>query len=238
MEEAVLANPPTLQARLERNLRKKVRDKLGDSSVPVVVRPFFGEPGGCIARIAEERQCQLIAIGTHQRHGIHRLAQFSVSRDVLRQARTNVLCVPVTAPFDPQEAHVPDFSRVLVATDFSELGNTAVPFACALCGVGGLVRLVHVLSPRARGTADQVAARLRALIPHETGARCQAPEVVVREGADTAVVICAEAEDFGADAVCLASHGFGLARALHGSVAKAVLQRLRLPVLVVRRPGD
>lgn len=238
MDAPGVANPRELQERLERALRKKVRDRLGDSGVPVVVQPFFGEPGGCVARIAEERKCQLIAVGTHQRHGLRRLAQFSVSRDVLRQAQANVLCVPVTTEFDPREAHVPDFHRVLVATDFSELGNTAIPYALGLCSIGGLVRLLHVVSPRKRGHADRAAAALRALVPDEAGARCQVPEVVVRADTDAAAAICAEAEDFGADAVCLASHGLGAARALHGSVAKAVMKRLTRPVLIVRRPEE
>ena len=236
MDRPAIANPPEFQARLERNLRKKVRDGLGDNSVPVVVRPFFGEPGGGVVQIAVEQKSQLIAVATHQRHGLRRLAQFSVSRDVLRQADTNVLCVPVTAPFDPREAHVPDYHRVLVATDFSELGNSAIPFACGLCGIGGLVRIVHVRPPRARVAPEVATALLRGLIPSETGARCQTPEVAVLSGSNPAAAICAEAENFGADAVCLASHGRGASRALHGSVARAVMTRLQLPLLIVRRP--
>lgn len=238
MTEPSVANPPDLQARLERDLRKKVRDLLGDESVPAVVQPFFGEPGLKVAGIAEERNCQLIAVGTHQRHGVHRLAQFSVSRDVLHQAHTNVLCVPVTAQFDPREAHLPEFHRVLVATDFSELGNTAIPFACSLCCIGGRVRLVHVAAPRAKRTAENLVGQLQHLIPHETGARCQPPEVAVLESTDAAKAICAEAERFGADVVCLASHGLGFSRALHGSVAKKLLKHLHRPVFVVRRPEE
>jgi nucleotide-binding universal stress UspA family protein len=242
---AEAVNPETLQHRLERDLHKKVRDQIGDDSVEVIVRPYFGDPGPCIAEIAREKKVQLIAVGTHQRHGLHRLAQFSVSREVLHQAAVNVICIPISARFDAREAHIPDFRRVLVATDFSDLGNTAVPYACAACSIGGIVKIIHVAPPRvptkrqaAKGWSSDYREQLRALIPNETGARFQPPEVEVLENSDVAKAICAEAERFGADVVCMASHGLGASQALHGSVTKAVLKRLRRPLLVIRRPEE
>lgn len=242
---AAAVNPAVLQRRLERDLRKKVRDQIGDDAVEVIVRPYFGDPGPCIVEIAREKQAHLIAVGTHQRHGLHRLAQFSISREVLHQAALNVICVPLTASFEAREAHIPDFRRVLVATDFSALGNTAVPFACAACSIGGLVKIIHVAAPRVpakrrarTGWSCDYHEQLRALIPNETGARCQPPEVEVLESIDVAKAICAEADRFGADLVCLASHGLGVSRALHGSVTKGVLKRLRRPLLVIRRPEE
>jgi universal stress protein A len=237
-------NPPPLQSRLERELRKKIRDQIGDDTASVVVRPFFGDPGPCIVDIAEEQKVQVIAVGAHQRHGLGRLAQFSVSRELLHLAGMNVVCVPVTAKFDPREAHIPEFHRVLVATDFSELGNAAVPFACAICCIGGLVRLVHA-SPRLAskrkadaGAWTELRQQLRSLIPYETGARCQPPEVEVLVDRNPALALCDEAERFGADVVCLASHGLGASRALHGSTTKAVLKKIRRPLLVIRRPDE
>lgn len=250
VEEAAVApghpvNPPALQARLERDLHKKVRDQLGDDLCPVVVRPHFGDPGPRLVEVAGEIKAQLIAVGSHQRHGLSRLSQFSVSRELLRQSGMNVVCVPMSAHFDPREAHLPDFRRVLVATDFSELGNAAVPFACAACSIGGLVKIIHVAPAPVRGVRrvtggsdPDLAEQLTLLIPYETGARCQPPEVEVIEGQDAAAAICAEADRFGADLVCLSSHGLGASRALHGSVTKAVLKKIRRPLLVVRRPED
>jgi nucleotide-binding universal stress UspA family protein len=228
------------QRRLERDLQKKVRDQIGDDGIETIVRPYFGDPGPCLVEIASERKAQLIAVGAHQRRGLHRLGQFSVSRDVLHQAAMNVICVPVTARFDAREAHLPEFRRVLVATDFSELGNTAVPYACSACCIGGLVKIIHVASsrraagPRGRELREQ----LGALVPAEAGARCQPTEVELLEHADVPKAICLEAESFGADLVCLASHGLGASRALHGSVTKAVLKRLQRPLLIIRRPEE
>ena len=238
-------NSEAIQRRLERDLHKKIRDQIGDDSVEVIVRPYFGDPGPCILEIAAEKKAQLIAVGAHQRHGIHRLGQFSVSREVLHQSAMNVICVPITARFDPREAHLPDFRRVLVATDFSDLGNHAIPFACAACCIGGLVKIVHVAPPRVpvkrrpgTGWSGDYREQLRALIPRETAARSQPPEVEVLENRDVARAICDEAERFGADVVCLSSHGLGASRALHGSVTKAVLKRLRRPLLIIRRPEE
>lgn len=240
-----LVNTEAMQRRLERDLHKKVRDQLGDDSIETIVRPYFGDPGPCIVEIATERQAHVIALATHQRHGIHRLAQFSVSREVLHAATTNVICIPIATRFDGREAHIPDFRRVLVATDFSDLGNTAIPYGCAACRVGGLVRIVHVAPPRlptkrraGTGWSSDLREQLRALIPNETGARCQPSEVDVLEDNDVVRAICAEADRFGADVVCMASHGLGASRALHGSVTKGVLKRLRRPLLVIRRPEE
>lgn len=240
-----MTNSEAKQRMLERDLHKKVRDQIGDDSIETLVRPYFGDPGLGLVEVAAERQVHLIAVGAHQRHGLYRLAQFSVSREVLHQASANVVCVPVTAHFDVREAHIPDFRRVLVATDFSDLGNAAIPYACAACGIGGLVKIVHVAParPAAKRRAGSnwpfdLREQLCALIPNETGARCQPPEVAVLEDDDVAHAICAEADRFGADLVCMSSHGLGASRALHGSVSKAVLKGLRRPLLVIRRPVD
>jgi nucleotide-binding universal stress UspA family protein len=53
-----------------------------------------------------------------------------------------------------------------------------------------------------------------------------------------AKTICDEAERFGADVVCLASHGLSGSKAIFGSVTTAVLKDLRRPFLVVRRPEE
>lgn len=238
-------NPPALQERLELELRRKIRDQIGDDASEIVVRPYFGEPAPCIVEIAGEVEAQVVAVGTHQRSVLGRLAHASVSRELLHQAAMNVVCVPVTAQFDPREAHIPAIKRVLVATDFSEVGNAAVPFACAVCGIGGLVKIIHVTAPKkaklrraGEGMPADLIERLRALVPSETRERWLPPEVEVIEEPDVALAICREADRFAADVVCVASHGVGLSRAFHGSVTKAVLKNIRRPLLVFRRADE
>lgn len=238
----LLANRTEVQHQLEVDLRKRISDQIGEDACPVVVRPFFGEPAPCIAKIADEVRAGLIAVGTHQRRGLFRLAHPSVSRDLMHQTATNVICVPVATWFDPREAHVPAIRRVLVATDFSELGNAAVPYACSVCGAGGSVKILHVAppskssQPEANGAA--LRERLRALVPNEACFRGATSEVDVVEDHDVAGAICREAQRFGADVVCLSSHGVGLSRAFQGSVATKVLSMIRRPVMIIRRPEE
>lgn len=238
-------NPPRVQARLEREVRKKVRDVLGDDpEVNVIVRPTHSPPGAAIVALARDSRSDLIVIGTHQRRGLSRLFHASLSRAVLHDAETNVACVPLVATFDPRDARLPEYRRVLVATDFSELGNAAVPHACGACAIGGLVRIVHVTpgleggSSSAARRRQQTEERLAGLVPAEMGARGQPPEVGLIEHEDPAAAIAAEADRFGADLVCLASHGLGGSKAVFGSVTQRVLKVLRRPILVVRRPDE
>lgn len=225
--------------RLERDLRKKVRDLLGDEGGDVIVRSTAGSPESAVLDIAHEVRADLIVVGTHQRHGLSRLLHGSLSRTLLHQPGCNVVTVPATATLDPREVHVPDYRRVLVATDFSALGDAAVPHACAAASVGARVRLIHVVP--ISGTTRRLPAlraRLQGLVPSELADRGQTAEVEVLRDRDAARAICAEAERFGADLVCLASHGLGGARGVFGSVSADVLRRLRRPFLVVRRPED
>lgn len=238
-------NSPRVQARLEREVRKKVRDVLGDEpDVNVVVRPTHSQPAATLVSLARDNRADLIVIGTHQRRGLSRLFHASLSRAVLHDAETNVACVPLVATFDPRDARLPEYRRVLVATDFSELGNAAVPHACGACAIGGLVRIVHVATgsewggPGAARRRQQTEERLAGLVPAEMGARGQRPEVGVIEHEEPAAAIAAEADRFGADLVCLASHGLGGSKAVFGSVTQRVLKVLRRPILVVRRPDE
>ena len=87
--------------------------------------------------------------------------------------------------------------------------------------------------------AAEAEAKLRALTPHEADARGVATEVEVTKSRETAGAICAAAERFGADIICIGSHtrpGF-TAKAL-GSVSLAILQNSRRPVLVVWPPAE
>lgn len=239
-------NPPLFQSHLEDEIRKKIRDQMGDGASAVVVKPSFGKPGSCLAEIAREMQFPVIVVGAHQRRGMDRMMHVSVSRELLHESEANVVCVPTTAKFDPREAHIPDYHRVLVATDFSEIGDAAVPYACAACCMGGLLKIIHVVPSRAQppGTTERSATiieledHLSSLIPLESIARGRPPESEVLEQADVAEAICAEADRFGADLVCLASHGMGASRALHGSVTSAVLKKLHRPLLIIRRPDE
>jgi len=79
--------------------------------------------------------------------------------------------------------------------------------------------------------------QLRTLIPAEAEARGIVTELEVIQHRDAAKAIGQEAERFGADVICLGSHGRGgLSKAVLGSVAQTVMTHSPRPLLVVRPP--
>jgi len=249
---------PTVQQVLERGLREKVRTQLGDEEVRILIEPVLDHPDARLIGLAVEAEADVIVVGTRQRHGLDRLGHHSVSRGILRHAPMNVICVPAAAAAQ-DSARIPKVERVLVATDFSELADQAVPHAYSLVREGGTVVLVHVTRPMrwpsvlgsnvesktnaARkahtATLRAATARLQALIPDEAGQRGIASEVHVLERTAPAKAIYQAAERFGADVICLGSHGrSGLSAALVGSVTHAVMEQTLRPVLVVRPPAE
>lgn len=239
-------NPEQIQNLLERDLAERVAMSLPPEQVTVTVEPGWGRPEGNLFELASRQQVDLVVVGTHQRHGLGRLRFGSVSRTVLHHAQVTVAIVP-PAPIGPA-ARLAKLARVLVATDFSGLGNSAVPYGAAVVHEGGTLRLIHVIEPEAaragtgasgskarpRRENPKLIAQLHALVPKEARDRFDL-EADVLESDDPAEAIAQEAERFRADAICLGSHGrSGVAKTLLGSVAQGVMTKSKRPVLVVR----
>ena len=89
-------NEPEVQRILERDLKEKVSDVLGEAGVRIRVKGDWGRPDYDLIEMANQEQADLIVTGAHQRHGLERLFHMSVSRALLRYAPMNVLVVPVT----------------------------------------------------------------------------------------------------------------------------------------------
>lgn len=153
---------------------------------------------------------------------------------------------------------LPRYRKLLVTTDFSPLGNAAIPHAYAvLAERGGTVFLCHVLeipqppnplyahyspgkalSPQEREELrGTLAHALEQLVPGEfRGQGVVATEVRVVETQEAVYeAICQEAEALNVDLLVMASHGHsGMARLFLGSVAERVLRSADRPVLIVR----
>jgi nucleotide-binding universal stress UspA family protein len=144
---------------------------------------------------------------------------------------------------------------VLVTTDFSTHGNYAIAYACAVAKPGGLLRLVHVVHPRAIAGGEfetqlgsttrharfvqEVGRRLQRLLPPEAQDLDITVEAGVVECEDPAQGILQDAERYGADVIVIGSQGLsGIERAVLGSVAQAVMTHTRRPVFVVRSPNE
>ena len=206
----------------------------------MVIGPTWTSPDPLILETAHHFKADLIVVGTHQRHGVNRLFHSSVSRALLHHAETNMACIPLTAELEPRSAPIPEINRVLVCTDFSSPGNAAIPFAFSTCSAGGLVKIIHVFSHSPRlggpGSLSDLEQKLRALEPMDAGGRFAPCEFEIIVHRNPAAAICEEADRFGADLVCMSSHGGGFSNAVHGSVANDVMKHLHRPVMFVPKP--
>ncbi len=237
---------------LERELRPKVATVLGAGAVTLRIEPSVGAIPEVLAAAGEAGGYELLIAGTHQWHGMDRLRHGSPSLGLIHVAHLPVLLVPERTV--PATATLPAFHRILVATDFSDIGNAAVPYAYAMLDAkGGEVDLcyVHVremadpiyaYEPRGAPLSDErraaLARDLSALVPESASKLGVTSRVHVVEAARAPEGIIQAAERLGVDAVCVGSHGrAGLRAAALGSVAAAVIHRSRKPVLVVRLPA-
>jgi len=225
---------PELTRALEQEVRGLVAPLEAGGTVKVRVSLGIGRIADHLVALAAEEQVDLLVVGTHRRRGLGKL--WSVSHHALRLARMSVVSVPA-------EAHtgvgvVPPLRSVLVATDFSETGNRAVPYAFSLLPAGGMVYVVHVAGAKVAPALErELEARLRALLPKDAEAQGREVEVQVVAGEDTAKALLQAAERLNVDVLCMGTHGSSALRtALMGSVAREVMQRADRPVMVVRPP--
>jgi nucleotide-binding universal stress UspA family protein len=238
--------PSEVEKLLKRDLQEKCEQVLGKTKLRFHVAGGWGRPDPQLIEIAGKEKTDLIVVGTNQHRGLARLG--SVSRAVLHHSPLNVACVPI-APVEPTDrGGIPKFDRVLVTTDLSKLGNRAIPFAYSALRRGGQVCILHVVKSIDRtGTKsgeakhaprnDRLSAQLQTLIPPEANARGINSRVEVVEHSNVTTAIYQAAERFGADVICIASHGrSGLSKAILGSVAQNVMARSHRPVLVIRPP--
>ena len=242
-------NLPAMQNVLERDLQEKITRLLGSENVRVSVRGNWGRADMPLVEMAIEAQADLVVIGTHQWQGLDRLRHGSVSRGILDHAPMSVACVPTPAATRMSGPRIRACQRVLVAVDLNEPHGFAAPYGYSIVNPGGTVRLLHNIVPLLalhrmdeKEPAQLVAAaeaKLRALAPEKADAPDITTEVEVTESRETAEAICAAAERFGADIICIGSHTRpGFTAKVLGSVALAVLQTSRRPVLTVWPPTE
>lgn len=223
---------PEVERLVARDLRRRFGTTTGLGALEARPRRGLGRIADHLIELAEAERADLIVVGTSRTSGLGRLG--SVSAGVVHEAPLSILCIPPSALGD---ITVPALRCALVATDLSEFAARAVPLgfaAVASAGADGQVHLVHVVSGREPDAAHAAGLheQLRRLVPR--GARASVETHLVR-GDDPATALAEAAARFGADIVCIASHGrSGISRALMGSVADRLLRATRIPVLVSR----
>jgi nucleotide-binding universal stress UspA family protein len=226
---------PEARTTNESDLRTKAKHYLGVEPGLLRVIPGSKQIDAHLLQLALEDGAELIVVGTHQWRGARRLRHGSVSRRILRNARTNVACIPSRGTAAGGNTHIAEVRRVLVATDLSAHGGRAIPHAYSVLGAGGAICLVHIAKP---GEArEPILAQLRGMVTACGATDNFQTEVNVIENRDAAAGICEAADRFDADLICIGSHGrTGLLSVALGSVAQAVISQSSRPVLVVGPP--
>jgi len=144
---------------------------------------------------------------------------------------------------------MPQFERVLVPLDFSELSDTVLRYGVELTREGGTTVLLHVLEPlplhfesafgtfvnteglmRIRENAEKLLEKAKAKYPDRNFV------TELKEGKASALVLDA-AKRHGVDLIVMGTHGRGgLEHLFLGSVAARVVRRASCPVMTIREP--
>jgi nucleotide-binding universal stress UspA family protein len=221
-----------LEQLVERDLSKRISGLRGSGDIRVRSRLSVGGAANHLLDVAERERADVVIVGRHSPPRPFRLG--SVSDASLEDGRMSVLIVPASAR-ESRSDGLPQFRRVLAATDLSSFGNQAVRFAMAIAqAAGGELHLLHVSDAQVPDWDDEVslAAQLRSLVPQRWPLPVST-EVIFGRQPGTAIAGAAERID--ADVICVASHGRrGIARAVLGSVTEDLMRRAHRPVLVVR----
>ena len=160
---------PALEKLIVRDLERQLGPLPGEGTITYKARPGLGRIGDHLLELADGEQVDVVVVGTRQKGGLGRLS--SVSALVLYDAKQAVWCVPARSV---GRLEVPRFRVAVVATDLSDFGNQAVPYAYTVLGErGGEVHLVLIRDEGHEGIEEAVLhQRLSALVPSgQTGRR-------------------------------------------------------------------
>jgi nucleotide-binding universal stress UspA family protein len=209
-----------------------------------------------ITDAALELNVDMIVMGTHGRAGFERLMHGGVSWQVVAHSNVPVMMRHfVDAPVAQLDESSPP--RVLMPTDGSELSLKALPLAAALANEWGAELVLAEVTPDLGMITRQMSVGMAAPvafdagqtvedIKHDAEVRLAAlalslpPPVrtVIRTG-HAVDELCSLVKHDRISHVVLASHGrSGVARALLGSTADALVHRLMIPVTIVPALSD
>jgi len=220
---------------LVRDLRRTAPPN--ETTVKLRVHAARGSADAHLASLADQGDFDLVVVGQRRHSLIEQLWYGSVARGVLRSAPVSVACVPPATGTPRPSFREP--RTVLVATDFTEVGDRAVVQALGVVAERGTVHLAHVIPVAApmdvevRQNREQAWYALSRVTATEDTNRSGHLERHVLEGAP-ADQLLALADRIGADLIVLGARSHSVVtRALLGSVAQAVSERAKVPVLLV-----
>jgi nucleotide-binding universal stress UspA family protein len=211
-------------------------------SVPHEVVIGEGDTWEVVSSLLDEKQIDLIVLGTRGRTGLGKVVLGSVAEKIFRQAKCPVLTVgPHVSPDLNRQLQI---REVLYATDFSAESLAAAPFAISLAQENqARLTLLHVIPRPAteelvhpENYVDSTLRLLKNLLPPDAELWCE-PKFAVECG-DPADKILEVAAAHHADLIVLgvrhAAGPVGVATHLSRPIAHKVVAKAACPVLTVR----
>jgi len=235
---------PVLADLLEARAQEQIKHSLaGFSGFDHDTLILEGELWPSISATINDKQIDLLVLGTRGRTGISKLLLGSAAEEIFRRSPCAVLTVGPKSPLQPSRAG--EFSQILYATDFTPESMAAAPYAISLAQeYQAQLTLLHVISEAKNTdlvTSRQLAAaterRLRQIVPPESEFWCE-PHCIVGEGV-AADEILTVADHRKAGLIILGVRrpaGFHGGKATHLPIATAhkVVSGSTCPVLTVR----
>lgn len=223
------------------NYLKKIETRLHDCDVKnVEVKVLVGPAAEAIEMVAREG-CDLVVMSTHGRTGVARTMWGSIADEVVRDTNIPVLLVSTRHQIREMAGCAPNFQRILVPLDGSELSEQALPVAGALAQVeGAAVLLLSVVPQMVAVGADHVTDNRDAKADRylNSVAVCVLPSAVdfdtIETGGEAGEVIIRVAKEQECDLIVMSTHGRGgFTRLRLGSVADEVISHALVPVLLL-----
>jgi nucleotide-binding universal stress UspA family protein len=123
------SDAPRAPEMLRHDLRGRAAGYFPKETIHIRVLPAPDRVDAHLLELAGEAGADLLVVGSHQWHGLSRMRHPSVSRRLLHAARMSVGCVPAHRVVSAERYCAARARRVLVATDLSTHGGSAIRHA-------------------------------------------------------------------------------------------------------------
>jgi nucleotide-binding universal stress UspA family protein len=243
--EAYVTTSPELWPRPAQQEQERAGKQVEDlekslQGIPHSILTRSGDVWEALAGLVKDREIDLLVIGTHGRTGLKKLLLGSVAEKIFRHAYCPVLTVGPQIRFKTEG--MPEFKKILFATDFSNESLAALPYAICFAEENqAQLSLLYVLEQPSVGSVDLesnaafLLSRLRGLVPVEESL-CH-PQIFVEYGVP-ADRILDFAENWGVDLIVMGVRPSGMSLNVSTHLSKTTAQKTvahaSCPVLTVR----
>jgi nucleotide-binding universal stress UspA family protein len=225
---------PEAEAALLRELSRAA--PASETSATLRVVPGSGQADAQLVARAEQGEFDLIVIGLSRQSVVQQVWHGSIERRILQASPVSVACVPL--PVGDTDVSFRPPQVVVVGTELTEIDHRALAHAVGYAEPGATVHVAHVLDAvgapsDVRHAREDAWYQLQRLDRDRANERGITLQIHVLEGLP-AEQLLALSERVGADLLVLGVRKrASISRALLGSLAGALMDVSRIPVLLV-----